>query len=61
VVNIKTGELRVLGRADGLPLEVGVAASCAAAGLAPPVALPDGLFMDGGDRSAINADELILN
>lgn len=59
VVHTQTGELRVLGRTDGLPLEVGVAASCAAAGLAPPVALPDGLYMDGGARSATNADALI--
>lgn len=59
VVHTQTGELRVLGRGDALPLEVGVAASCAAAGLAPPVALPDGLYMDGGARSATNADTLI--
>ncbi len=59
VVNVQSGELRVLGRADEVPLEVGVAASCAAAGLAPPVALPDGLYMDGGARSATNADVLI--
>ncbi len=59
VVNVQTGELRVLGRTDGLPLELGVAASCAAAGLSPPVALPDGLYMDGGARSATNADALI--
>jgi NTE family protein len=59
VVKVQTGQLRVLGRADEVPLEVGVAASCAAAGLAPPVALPDGLYMDGGARSATNADVLI--
>lgn len=59
VVNVQSGELRVLGRADEVPLAVGVAASCAAAGLAPPVALPDGLYMDGGARSATNADALI--
>ena len=59
VVNVQTGELRVLARADEVPLEAGVAASCAAAGLAPPVALPDGLYMDGGARSATNADVLI--
>jgi NTE family protein len=59
VVHIQTGELRMLGRADGLPLEVGVAASCAAAGVAAPVALPDGLYMDGGARSATNADTLV--
>jgi NTE family protein len=59
VVDVHTGELRSLGPSDGVPLEFGVAASCAAAGLAPPVALGDGLFMDGGARSSTNADLLI--
>jgi NTE family protein len=59
VVHTQSGALRALGRADALPLEVGVAASCAPAGVAPPVALPDGLYMDGGARSATNADVLI--
>jgi NTE family protein len=59
VVKVATGELRVLGREDGLSLELGVTASCAAAGLAPTVALPDGLYMDGGARSATNADAII--
>jgi NTE family protein len=59
VVHVRTGELRVLGHADALPLELGVAASCAAAGLAPAVALPDGVYMDGGARSATNADVIV--
>lgn len=59
VVNTQSGELRKLGPADGLPLEVGVAASCAAPGLSPPISLSDGSYMDGGARSATNADALI--
>lgn len=59
VVHAQTGELRVLGPADGIPLEFGVAASCAPAGIAPPVVLADGPYMDGGARSATNADVLI--
>ncbi len=59
VVHTQSGELRVLGHADGIPLEVGVAASCAVPGISPPIALSDGLYMDGGARSATNADALI--
>ena len=53
VVNAASGELRILGPSDDLPLEVGVAASCAAPGVAPPIVFPDGgLYVERGARSA---------
>lgn len=59
VVHTQTGELRVLGPTDAIPLAFGVAASCSPAGIAPPVVLADGPYMDAGARSATNADQLI--
>ena len=58
VVNVTTGESALLGPADEIPLDLGVAASCAAPGLVPPVALGRTLHVDGGARSATNADVL---
>jgi NTE family protein len=58
VVDVGTGELVLLGRSDAIPLDVGVAASCAAPGLVPPVAPRGDVYVDGGARSATNADVL---
>jgi NTE family protein len=59
VVNAGTGELVLIGPSDEVPLNVGVAASCAAPGLVAPVQLLGGTFVDGGARSATNADVLL--
>jgi NTE family protein len=58
VVNADTGAARLIGPGDGIPLARGVAASCAAPGIISPVWLPDGQYIDGGARSATNADLL---
>jgi len=55
-VNADTGDVRLIGPDDGISLARGVAASCAAPGIISPVRLPDGEFVDGGARSATNAD-----
>jgi NTE family protein len=55
-VNADTGAVRLIGPDDSIPLARGVAASCAAPGIISPVRLPEGQFVDGGARSATNAD-----
>jgi NTE family protein len=57
-VNAGTGDARVWSAADGLSLAVAVACSTAAPGAAPPVAVADGVWVDGGVRSGTNADLL---
>ena len=57
-VNVGTGLARVWTADDGLPLAVAVACSTAAPGAAPPVAVADSLWIDGGVRSGTNADLL---
>ncbi|MFC4855773.1 patatin-like phospholipase family protein [Actinophytocola glycyrrhizae] len=55
-VNAETGEFRVFDRESGVPLVHAVAASCAVPGVWPPVTIDGGRYMDGGARSATNAD-----
>ncbi|MFC0436594.1 patatin-like phospholipase family protein [Kutzneria buriramensis] len=55
-VNGGTGLAHLWSAADGIPLAVAVASSTAAPGVAPPVALGDEFWVDGGVRSGTNAD-----
>jgi NTE family protein len=55
-VNARTGEFRVFDRTDHVPLVVAVAASCAVPGVWPPVSIDGERWIDGGMRSAVNAD-----
>ncbi|HEY8663916.1 MAG TPA: patatin-like phospholipase family protein, partial [Propionibacteriaceae bacterium] len=55
-VNARTGEFRVFTREDGVALVDAVAASCAVPGVWPPVSLEGQKWIDGGMRSAVNAD-----
>jgi NTE family protein len=55
-VNARTGGFRVFGPDDGVPLVDAVAASCAVPGVWPPVSLEGEKWIDGGVRSAVNAD-----
>jgi NTE family protein len=55
-VNASTGIARAWGREDGISLPVAVACSTAAPGAAPPVMVADAAWVDGGVRSATNAD-----
>jgi NTE family protein len=55
-VDAETGEFRVFDRAAGVPLVRAVAASCAVPGVWPPVTIDGRRYMDGGIRSAANAD-----
>jgi NTE family protein len=55
-VNARTGAFRVFERGDGVPLVDAVAASCAVPGVWPPVSIGGELWIDGGMRSAVNAD-----
>jgi NTE family protein len=58
-VNRSTGRVRVWSAEDDLPLPVAVACSTAAPGIAPPVAVADSVWVDGGVRSSVNADLLL--
>jgi NTE family protein len=55
-VDAETGEFRALDRDSGVPLLEAVAASCAVPGVYPPVTIDGRRYIDGGMRSAANAD-----
>jgi NTE family protein len=55
-VNAETGEFRTFDRNSGVPLLHAVAASCAVPGVYPPVTIDGRRYVDGGMRSADNAD-----
>ena len=55
-VNADDGEFTVFDAASGVALALAVAASCSVPGAWPPVRIDGGRYMDGGMRSASNAD-----
>jgi NTE family protein len=55
-VETETGEEYIIDRESGVSLVDAVAASCAAPGVWPPVTIAGHRYMDGGMRSATNAD-----
>jgi NTE family protein len=55
-VDAETGEFRTFDRDSGVPLVSAVAASCAVPGVYPPVTIDGHRYVDGGMRSAANAD-----
>jgi NTE family protein len=55
-VDAATGEFRTFDRDSGVPLVQAVAASCAVPGVYPPVTIEGRRYVDGGMRSAANAD-----
>ena len=55
-IDVRTGELRVFDRESGVALIDAVAASCAVPGIWPAVTIGGRRYMDGGVRSADNAD-----
>jgi NTE family protein len=55
-VDARTGEFRTFDRDSGVPLVQAVAASCAVPGVYPPVTIDGRRYVDGGMRSAANAD-----
>jgi NTE family protein len=55
-VDAESGEFRALDRDSGVPLLQAVAASCAVPGVDPPVTIDGRRYIDGGMRSAANAD-----
>lgn len=56
VVDAQSGEITVFDRESGVDLVDAVAASCAVPGIWPPVTIQGRRYMDGGVRSAENAD-----
>ncbi|MFC4149735.1 patatin-like phospholipase family protein [Micromonospora mangrovi] len=55
-VDAASGEFVVFDAASGVSLVDAVGASCAVPGVWPPVTIGDRRFVDGGVRSAVNAD-----
>ena len=55
-VDCETGEFVVWNAEAGVPLSRAVASSCAVPGVFPPITLNGRKYMDGGMRSATNAD-----
>ena len=55
-VDVETGEFQLWTRASGVGITRAVASSCSVPGIYPPVTLKGRRYMDGGMRSATNAD-----
>jgi NTE family protein len=55
-VDAETGEFHAFDRDSGVPLVQAVAASCAVPGVYPPCTIGGRRYVDGGMRSAANAD-----
>jgi NTE family protein len=55
-VDAETGKFTPFDRSSGVPLVQAVAASCAVPGVYPPVTIDGRRYVDGGMRSAANAD-----
>src|SRR5881227_3692171 len=55
-VDTETGEEYIMDRTSGVSLVDAVSASCAVPGIWPPVTIAGRRYMDGGVRSATNAD-----
>ena len=55
-VEASTGDVRVFDKDSGTDLVDAVTASCAIPGIWPPVTIGAGRYIDGGTRSAVNAD-----
>jgi NTE family protein len=55
-VDAGSGEFQPFDRGSGVPLLLAVAASCAVPGVYPPVTIGERRYVDGGMRSAANAD-----
>jgi NTE family protein len=55
-IDCETGRMRVFNSQSGVSLVDAVAASCAVPGVWPPVTIDGRRYMDGGVRSADNAD-----
>ncbi len=55
-VDTANGEEYIMDRESGVPLVDAVAASCAVPGIRPPTTIAGRRYMDGGMRSATNAD-----
>ena len=55
-VDVADGSPMVFDASSGVPLATAAAASCAVPGVFPPVAIDSRRYMDGGVRSASNAD-----
>jgi NTE family protein len=55
-VEAHSGDVRVFDKDSGADLVDAVTASCAIPGIWPPVTIGPGRYIDGGTRSAVNAD-----
>ena len=55
-VEASTGDVRVFDKDSGADLVDAVTASCSIPGIWPPVTIGEGRYIDGGTRSATNAD-----
>ena len=55
-VDTETGEPRVWDAAAEVPLHLAIASSCSVPGIFPPVTIDGRHYMDGGMKTALNAD-----
>lgn len=55
-VDTANGEFQVWDATSNIPLERAIASSCSVPGVYPPITINEKRYMDGGARSALNAD-----
>jgi len=55
-VDTETGRFQVWDATTAVPLERAIASSCSVPGVYPPITINGSRYMDGGARSALNAD-----
>jgi NTE family protein len=55
-VDTETGQLQVWDARTGVPLSLAIASSCAVPGIFPAITIGGRRYMDGGMRTALNAD-----
>lgn len=55
-VDTETGAFQVWDATTNVPLERAIASSCSVPGVYPPITINGSRYMDGGARSALNAD-----
>ncbi|MBK5224772.1 MAG: patatin-like phospholipase family protein [Acidimicrobiia bacterium] len=58
-VHAGTGEFVVWEQSHGVELQRAVASSCSVPGIFPPITIGEGRYIDGGMRSALNADQVV--
>jgi NTE family protein len=58
-VDVETGDFQIWDSTSGVELQRAIASSCSVPGVFPPISIGGKRYMDGGMRSALNADAAV--